>query len=305
MGGGTGFQNQVIMRGLEHRYFDIVDQKNWRGWTRYAMCMNDTKAFGIPLPDMENFTIIFKDSVRVVPNWEEQGVSPERFSAGKTEPIPMSQCPAEVVPYSLSYGVHHRRIERVAMVLQSLGEQFEYLQSYFPMICLFYMAAVRCPTIGSHQAEVLAYVLMRRAITLGVSSVAKTAEFMAVCDPIFEEIIPEKYRSRDRNLREAWRSLVGGQRLAAGALVLDVNYWTRIWEFGSKMSVFAGINYGFAMKARLESWSASSYYRRHRRYGFVSDLANPYTAAELNAVYSKAERWFRANQDKSYFRGLV
>lgn len=164
------------------------------------MCMNDTIAFGIPLPDMENFSIIFKDSIRVHPNWEEQGVSPERFRVGKTEPIPMSQCPAEFVPYSLNYGVHHRRIERVAMVLESLGGQFVYLQSYFPMICLFYMAAVRCPTIGSHQAEIFAYALMRRAITLHVSSVTKTAEFMAACVPMFDKIIPEKYRLRDRNL---------------------------------------------------------------------------------------------------------
>ena len=64
------------------------------------------------------------------------------------------------------------------------------------MIGLFYMA-VRCPNIGSHKAEVLADALMRRSITLGVSSVPNTVEFMNTRMFRFEEIIPGKYRLQD------------------------------------------------------------------------------------------------------------
>lgn len=68
------------------------------------------------------------------------------------------------------------------------------------MIGLFYMAAVGCPNVGSHKAEVLADALMRRAITLGVSSAAKTVEFMNTRLFKFEEIIPGKYCLQGRLL---------------------------------------------------------------------------------------------------------
>ena len=115
MNGGIDFRNQEAMQALERRYFDIVNQNNLRGWTSYVMCMKNSDAFRI-LPGMNQYETIFADSPRYHPKWKEQGVSPETFPSGTAEPIHMSQ----YVDYTLKYELHHRRIERVAMVLHSL-----------------------------------------------------------------------------------------------------------------------------------------------------------------------------------------
>ena len=232
------------------------------------------------------------------PNWEEQGVSPEQFPGGTVEPIPLSECAPQQTDYALKYGRHHRRIERVAMVLDSRGGQYRYVQSYFNMIAIFYMAAVRCSAISPRQAEVLAYYLMERAIELGVSSVSKTREFGTTSRSMFNAIIPEKYRKRDPSLWAEWLATVVSQRVAAGAEVLDVEYWTKIWRFGAKMSVFAAANIAFAMKARLESRSSSLYFHEHEDYECVLARTKPYTASELMNVFGKTSWWFLGKEGK-------
>ena len=297
--GGMDFRDQNIMRVLEKRYFEIVQDANLRNWTRNIVCVDTASRFSAIPGDLKEYEIIFKDSIRFHPDWNEQGVNPERFPPDAVESAePLSQCPPIWIPESRDYGLHHRRIERIAMSLHSLGGQFNYSQAYVPMIGLFYMTAVRCPEIGSHKAEVLAYTLMRRAITLGVSSEEKMAAFMQDSLPMFEEIIPEKYRARDSNLLSEWISVVVTQRLAAGAWIHDVKYWTALWEFGPKMSIFAATTYGFALKARLESRRARSCYQKHHEYDCVRVQQQAYTASELLSVLGKSRRWFRKNIDR-------
>ena len=290
------FEDQNVMRSLERRYFEIVDAANLRSWTRNMVCMAGADHLLAIPGDLKKYETIFKDSTRYHPNWRDQGVKPEHFPSDAVQPAgPLSQCPRKYSSISRDYGLHHRRIERVAMAFHSLGNQFSYSQAFFPMIGLFYMAAVRCPEIGSHKAEVLAYTLMRRAITLDVSSPEKMPLFMQASLPMFEEIIPERYRARDRNLENEWISVVVTQRVAAGAGVNDVKYWTALWEFGHRMSIFAATTYAFAMKARLESPKAWAYYQIHHNYACVRAQQKEYTASELMAVLGEASDWFRRN----------
>lgn len=291
------FQDKATMQAMETEYFNLVKQNNFQGWTLYVICLEDYQAFS-KLPWLSQFRTIFGDSMRYHPNWEEQGVSPEEFPVGTVEPRPLSECDPQQADYALKYGRHHRRIERVAMVLDSRGGQYEYVQSFFSMIGLFYMAAVRCSEISPRQAEVLAYYLMERAIQLGVSSVSRTREFGTTSMSMFEEIIPEIYRTRDPTLVAEWKTTGVSQRVAAGAEVSDVEYWTKIWKFGAKMSVFAAANIAFAMKARLESRSSALYFQEHGDYECVLAAKAPYTASELMEVFDDTSRWFRRRKDK-------
>ena len=193
---------------------------------------------------------VVKDSARYSPNWAAQDVAPKPLPAHEVIILSRGAC-TQGAEYDRNYGVHHRRIERVAVVVGST-QVLVYDQTFFNRIGLFYMAAARCPTISLEDAEVLAFTLERRAQQMGFVGGGEQIEgFRPTAIAVFRDMIPRRFRRRDPDLETGFQG--GGTRQVAelGTKFNDVKYWVDIWEFAPKIPLFACANYAFALGARL------------------------------------------------------
>lgn len=298
MGRNVDFRKPEIMSRLQADYDQLVRRNRLEDWTRRMICL----APGYTPAGIQNrpevFQQVLKDSPRFIPEWGAQGVRPEDFPQGSVEDEPLAQCPQEGVDRLRRYGRHHRRIERIAIVLDSRGPKYQYDQAYFDMIGLFYMTAVRSPGISPHQAEALAYALQERALDLGLTGAERLGAFLPAGMELIKEFIPARFIQRDGLLQSDWISEIVGQAGMFGAKVYDVKYWVALWEFGPKLWLFAVANFGFAMRARLAQLKTKMYYLKHGNYACIYHKPRPYTAAELMAVFSKTRKWFNRNQHR-------
>lgn len=274
------------MRRFRNEYESSIRVLGMTDWhlKRYCMSQIDGDIGERPVVNQ-----VVKESARYSPNWAAQGVALTPLPTHEVIILSRGAC-TQGAEYDRDYGVHHRRTSRAVLAGSTQGLVYD--QAFFNRIGLFYMAAARCPTISLEDAEVLAFMLERRAQQMGfVGGGEQIDGFRPTTIALFRDIIPGRFRRRAPDLETGFQGVGTRQVAELGTKYNDVKYWVDIWEFAPKIPLFTCDNYAFALRARLARLRTKMFYLKHGNYGCTYGRNHPYSLSELTAVFGNAKNW--------------
>ena len=263
-------------------------------WGNMHICLDN----GVPLhPAIAQDrvkNIVFSDSRRFRLDWEGQGVLPDPFD-GPLNVCMTDTCESE--SYSRTYGKHHRRIERVAMVLNSLGpnDDYSYAQYYFDIVAVMYSAAVRCKEISPDMAEAAAFAMIRHAVDRRIISTRWMKRLQGVTGILVREVI--KYEKMDDFSAQCEIDAIAAAVLL-GSRPLDVQYFVDALQFGTDTPLFVAVHRAFMIKARLQAGQKRSWFGRRRAPVAPEDGIGEFTVKDVRSTYRQAVRYFKKNRQR-------
>ena len=238
---------------------------------------------------------IWKDSVRTVPDWKRYGVVPDAFVL----PDVIGRFPEKPkTAYASNYGKHHRRIERVLMVLHKIdpNSEYAYAQHYFEIVTTLYIAGVRCNKITPDMAEAAAFHMMRRLIDRRLLLIGDAARSFWLSGVLINDLGLARYQQQDPALDNYVLAQIEHARLGFGCRPLDLEHFAKVLVFDNDAPIFCQIHRAFMIKGRLESRRGKEWYKQFHDYKLVRPSEGGlYTPEENRAAYKKAVTYFRKN----------
>ena len=275
-------------------YKEKVRNVDLEEWDNKNICMDNGVHLADEIAEDRLKHIVFSDSRRFTPDWKGQGVRPDPFDH------PIDVCVTDTckkASYSQNYGKHHRRIERVVMVLNSLGPKtdYGYGQSYLDIAAVMYSAAVRCKQISPEMAEAAAFAMIKKAVDRHIISVQWMTRLQGLTDILLRDVI-------EYPVHDEFSSQCNMQFIAAGVLLgarpLDVQYFTDALQFGDDTPLFVAVHRAFMIKARIQAQQKRSWFGRRRAPVAPRDGGDGHTIREVRSTYKQAVKYFKANRQR-------
>ena len=278
------------------KYKKKLRKRHLEDWVDLNICMDG----GVPPSEVQRSKTsvqVFEDSRRFLPDWEGQGILPDPFDhpieAGGKDGV----CKRE--SYSQNYGKHLRRIERVAMVIDSLdkGPDYAYAQSYYDVVAVCYFAGVRCKDISPEMAEAAAFALVRYAVERGMLTLNWMHKMGRVNDILLREVIGDLAPKDDTGYAARTELALGSAATLLGARPLDVQYFADVLQFGDYAPLFAVVHHVFMDRARLAARQKRFLFGRAKQ--LVTRMeGGEYDMKEVRSTYRQAVRYFKANRER-------